>query len=454
MLIAALIVFVAVTCIDAIVLYRTRDRHLGVNEDHFDKGVSLYETGAMLASAKPSVFRPPGYPVFVAGLLAVRDAAITIGRPVLGDVTGGRRVIVLGAHAALLGLLGAVIVWFAIGRTGTFVAAACAVGVGCNPLLLLMAGHVSYELLHLVLVAIATLMLLKSTGAGAPHDAAVFGNGLLWGVTTLVKSVTLIAPPFVLLWAALHYGLRQGARTTAFFTAGLLLMVAPYTARNYVVTDRFIPVNAQASFALWATSVERIPSGAKYLPWVETWFASGMKTFTEVTGAPDYSLAVFEDHALELGDRFSVLATDNLRRDPAVYAYNVLHNGAVFIVDQPTSWFYAKYAWPRDAGTARLVAGLSVGLMTVIGVMALVIGCVRRDPRWTLMLALFAMMWAAHAMTFLEPRYLYVKLPTMFAGFVLACVGASADGRASWRRGAVSVATLAAVLSIAGLFVL
>ena len=41
----------------------------------------------------------------------------------------------------------------------------------------------------------------------------------------------------------------------------------------------------------------------------------------------------------------------------------------------------------------------------------------RRDPRWTLVLALFAMMWAAHALTFLEARYLYVKLPTIIAAF-------------------------------------
>ena len=105
-------------------------------------------------------------------------------------------------------------------------------------------------------------------------------------------------------------------------------------------------------------------------------------------------------------------------------------------------------------GKAIASVGLTANMMTVIGLIALVIGCVRRDPRWTLVLALFAMMWVAHALTFLEARYLYVKLPTIVAGFVFACVVASGDGRSSWRRGAVSVATLAAVLSIAGLFVL
>lgn len=450
-----MVVFVVVSCIDATALWRTRDRHLGVHEDHFDKGVSLYETGSMSAGPKPMVFRAPGYPVFVATILAVKDAAISAARPQSGDArpTGGRRVAMLAAHAALLGVLGAFILWFAIDRAGMFAAAACGVAVGCNPLLLLLAGHVSYELLHLVLVCVATLMLAKLAGAGEPGGAALFGNGLVWGIATLVKSVTLVAPAFLLLWASFHYGLRKATRTTAFFAAGLLLVVAPYTARNYAVTGRLIPVNAQASFALWGSSLERIPSGENYLHWRNIWFRSAMKTYTEITGTPDYSVAVFEDHVLELSDRFRVMAGDNLRRDPTVYTYNVAHNGVMFVVDPPTSYYFAGYAWPRDGRAARFAAGLSLGVMTVIGLIAMVIGCLRGDPRWTVVLALFVMMWAAHALTFLEARYLYIKLPTIAAAFVLACVVASSDGP-KWRRGAVSVATLAAGFSIAGLFAL
>jgi len=92
--------------------------------------------------------------------------------------------------------------------------------------------------------------------------------------------------------------------------------------------------------------------------------------------------------------------------------------------------------------------------MTAVSVIALVIGCVRRDPRWTLVVVLFAMMWAAHALTFIEARYLYVKLSTIFAAFVLACVTTSSGGLSRWPRGAVSVATSAAVLSIVGLLML
>jgi hypothetical protein len=270
-----------------------------------------------------------------------------------------------------------------------------------------------------------------------------------------VKSVTLIVPAFVLPWAWLHYGPRQAMRTTLLLSVGLMLVVAPYTARNYFATGRFIVVNdGQAPFALWATSLERIPSDADYLDWQRLWPVSGMPAYTEVTGKSIYSLADFQQHAQELSDRFGVMARENLRRNPSVYAYNAAHNTAFFLIDPPTSYYFERYAWPRDADAARVVGGLSLGLMTVVGAIAAVIGCVRRDPRFTLIVALFAMMLAAHALTYLEARYLYVKVPTIAVAFVLACVVASSDGQSRWRRAAVGGAMVAAVLSIVGLFML
>jgi hypothetical protein len=447
-------VFALITAIDAAALWGTRDRHLGIHEDHFDKGVSLYETGAMSSGSQPMVFRPPGYPVFVAVTLAVRDAAASVVRPVWRGVSpgGGRRVAVLAAHAVLLGVLGASLCWFALGRAGPWTGIGCAVAVACNPLLLLLAGHVSYELLHLVLVTIATLFLLSRAETADRSGRAMFGCGAAWGVATLVKSVTLIAPAFVLFWALLHHRANTALRVAGYFAGGMLLVVTPYTLRNYAYTGRLIPVNEQAALALWATSLERIPPGAKYQDWVSIWFRSGMKTYTDVTGASQHSLATLEENVLELSDRFGVMALDNLRRDPSVYAYNAAHNGVMFVVDPPSSYYFRVYAWPRDAPTSRFVAGLSLGLLTLVGAVAMLLGCIRREPRWTLLAALFAMMWAAHALTFLDARYLYVKVPTIAVAFVLACVAPPAPS--IWRRGAVSVATLAAMLSVAGLLAL
>ena len=266
----------------------------------------------------------------------------------------------------------------------------------------------------------------------------------------------MIAPAFVLLWAWRHYGVRAAATTTALFTAGLLLVVAPYTARNYAATHRFIPVNCQASFALWATSLDRIPPGHDYLSWLPLWFEDGMATYSEVTGASAFSLVVFEDHVLELSDRFQEMAWNNLRTDPAPYSYNVVHNTFRFLVDVPTVFWLDEYFDSRQlhGPAARFVASLSLTLMAVVSLIALILGCVRREPKWTMALALFGVMWASHSLTFLEPRYLYVKLPTVFIGFVLALVGISTSGHATVRRAAAGFAMLVAALSIIGAYLL
>ena len=451
-----LAVFVTSFSIAAGMLWLTRDHHLGVHEDHFDKGVALYETGSMSAGKTPMVFRPPGYPVFVAATLLLRDAVLTIAAPLSGGapLRVGRREAALAAHAALLGVLAATVFWFLVRHTGTLVAGLCAIAVGCNPALVILAGHVSYELFHLVLVTIATLLMLKWSADREPNSAGMFGHGLLWGVISLVKSVTLIVPVFILIWTLLRSSVRKATLATAFFSLGMIVVVAPYTIRNYAVTGRFIPVNQQASFAFWGTSLERIPEGQRYLQWVSMWFRNGMKTYTEVTGAADYTIATFEDHVLELSDRFSVLAADNLRRNPAIYAYNASRNAVSFLTDQPTSYYFALYQWPRDAGMSRLVAGLPLMLMSLVGLIAAIVGALRRDQRWSLVVLLFVMMWAAHTLTFLEARYLYVKVPTIVTAFVLACTAMAASRNVTWRRGATIFAATTASLSIAGLFML
>jgi hypothetical protein len=450
----AFVLFLTVFAIDAGMLWLTRDHHLGVHEDHFDKGVSLYENGSMSSGTKPMVFRAPGYPAFVAATLGVRDVLLTIASPVLGAPRVGRREAVLAAHAALLGLLGAAIFWFAVGRAGALVAGGCALGAGCNPALLILAGHVSYELLHLVLVASATLVFVQWTTNREIKAVGMFAQGLIWGVVSLVKSVTLIVPAFVLLWALLDYPIRKAVIATAFFSLGLCLVVTPYALRNYALTGRFIPVNEQAAFALWGTSLERIPPGAGYLDWRSMWLRRGMETYTEVTGTTTYTIAIFEDHVLELSDRFSAIAADNLRRDPMIYGYNAAHNAVMYVVDQPTSNYFDRYQWPHDADTSRLIAGASLIFMTVIGMAAMAVGALRRDRRWTLVLLLFVMMWAAHALTFLEARYLYMKIPTIVVGFVLACETMAGSRSIASQRASTIIAALAALLSVAGLLTL
>jgi hypothetical protein len=453
----AVILFLAIASVDSAVLWRTRDRHLGISEDHFDKGVLLYQTGSLSPDQVPMVFRPPGYPVFVAGTLtlsgAARDlVAVMLRRP---PPRIGFRVAVLVSHVALMGLTGVALFVFLAHRTGSLVAVLAAVATACSPILLIVATQVSYPMLHIAVLVVASMALLRSIDRDSPGALAVFGSGLLWGLATLIKPVTLVTPIFIALWAWPHLGLKRALATTAAFTLGLVAAVTPYTIRNYVETGRFIPVNQQASFALWATSLQRVAPEQDYLNWVELWFQSGMSVYTKVTGEPSYLPAAYEHHLLELSDRFETMAWANVRERPAVYLYNVVHNAFRFVVDSPARFWFRSYF--ERAGLqkqpGRFLGQASLWMLTLAAVVGIGIGCLRRARQETLLVALFAVMWASHSATFLEPRYLYVELPTVFIGFAMALISLSeAPELPARHRLALTLTAGAAAVSLAGLF--
>jgi hypothetical protein len=456
---SAVLLFLAITCLDSAALWRTRDRHLGISEDHFDKGVLLYQTGSLSPDQIPMIFRPPGFPVFVAGTLKLSEA----GRAVVAALIRrpaprvGFRVAVLIAHAALMGLIGVALFVFLARRTGSPIAIMAGVAVACSPILLVVATQVSYPLLHVAVLVLASLVLLHAIDRESPGAPPVFGSGLLWGLATLVKPVTLVTPIFVALWAWPHLGVKRALATTVVFTLGLIAVVTPYTIRNYVETGRFIPVNQQASFALWATSLQRIAPTQDYLNWVELWFQSGMRTYTDVTGEQAYLPRAYEDHLLELSDRFETMAWANVREHPAVYPYNVFHNAFEFVVDSPARFWFADYFGRGRLQTplGQFLAQVSLWILTVASAVGIGIGCLRRNRQATMLLALYALMWASHSLTFLEARYLYVKLPTIFIGFALAVRAFSGPPALSARhRTALILPAGAAVVALAGLFLI
>lgn len=76
--------------------------------------------------------------------------------------------------------------------------------------------------------------------------------GVCWGLATLAKAVTLFLPVFLLfLWAWRgRRDVRMTGSETALAVIAFLLVLAPWTARNYLQFQRFIPVNDQAAGVL------------------------------------------------------------------------------------------------------------------------------------------------------------------------------------------------------------
>jgi hypothetical protein len=391
-------------------------------EEHFRVGERLHDEGTLSMAGAPSVFRAPGFPIFVAAVLHARDA--------LAPRLDGARAVVL-AHGWLLGL--AAVALFVHAARDWPLAPSLAAGslVAVSPLSLAGAAVLDYATLHIACVTVATVALVRALRG--PHAGWALGAGALWGAATLVRPISLILPPFVLLLAGWTFGRGRGPRAlsfTALFTLGMIVVVAPYTIRNYRATGRVIAVNAQEGFALWGLSATRNPAGGE-AEWEALWTSADQPLFARATGGAPYSLEAIHANSVAANDAFRREAARNIRQDPARFARNVLTNLYLFNV-VPTSSIYMRLSGAANAVTAAVLLLGAVGLFR-----GLREG--RVDAR--VAAAVYAMFAAAHAIAFLLPRYTYLRLPVAVIALPMAFRSRAAA--------AVAVALAAAAASFA-----
>jgi 4-amino-4-deoxy-L-arabinose transferase-like glycosyltransferase len=201
---------------------------------------SYYDTGQWL--------RPPLTSIFLAGTFLV--VGVDVARALLVQcVLSAATVLLLAELARSL---------FDSRRAGV---AAALLGAGFLPYAS-MASQLLSETLFIFLIAAALLAFEAARRRGLPWRWLLAG-GLLWGLATLTRPVGLYALPLLLLWALLG-ARRTGAQAAAplvlrgfdlrpalALLLGVLVVVAPWTARNYAVHDHLILVDTNGGTSFW-----------------------------------------------------------------------------------------------------------------------------------------------------------------------------------------------------------
>jgi hypothetical protein len=73
--------------------------------------------------------------------------------------------------------------------------------------------------------------------------------GLLWGLAVLTRETVLYFLPFAAVWLA--WRRPGGGRRAALLLATALLVVLPWTLRNWIVFQTFVPVSTAGALNLW-----------------------------------------------------------------------------------------------------------------------------------------------------------------------------------------------------------
>ncbi len=146
---------------------------------------------------------------------------------------------VLGALVpVLLRALGGAVFGSPVGRIAGWLAVV-------HPLLVFFSGYLLTESLFCVTVLAALMASVE--WLKTPRPGRALGVGLLWGLACLTRPTAMPLPVLVALWAWAPLGLTvratDRARQVALLLLGVVLAIAPWTARNALVLREFVPIS-------------------------------------------------------------------------------------------------------------------------------------------------------------------------------------------------------------------
>jgi hypothetical protein len=200
--------------------------------DYHRLAVGLAEHGTY---GPPVADRPPGWPVLLAAVYRVVGV-----HPAAG----------LALNVILAGLAATLVVLLA-GRLGLppLGAAAAGLAAGLCPWSLLLGATLYTETLYTLIMVLLALLVIAARGRRA-QIAWWAGIGLTTGCGILVRPQLVIWVPFALCFALAG---RRPAAALA-FTAAVVLVLTPWTVRNYARLDSFVPFDTRGGATLAAAN--------------------------------------------------------------------------------------------------------------------------------------------------------------------------------------------------------
>jgi Dolichyl-phosphate-mannose-protein mannosyltransferase len=199
---------------------------------YFDRAISIAHGDGYAYDGTPTAFWPIGYPGFLAILFSVFPnspstgifANFLLSATTIACSFGIYRQVGISTALALLGVL--VLTLF--------------------PNLIFYQNLLMSEILMTTLLSLSLLGLIAST-----RSYQYLLTGLCFGLTTLVKSQVVFLPVLILIYD-LFKSARRGAVAYNYsvLAIGMLIVVLPWTMRNYLVFERFILVQSNGGYNL------------------------------------------------------------------------------------------------------------------------------------------------------------------------------------------------------------
>jgi 4-amino-4-deoxy-L-arabinose transferase-like glycosyltransferase len=351
---------------------------------------------------EPTAFRPPGYPVLLAGIHVA-------GEPLPGSRWTRARVAnaLLGTLAVALAGLIALQLW------DRRVALAAMALVAVDLPLVLVGGSLMSETLFVALVLGAVAAALRARTARRPIAWAA-GAGLLTGLAALTRPTALVL--------ALPLGIAVAGRPRRpvmplVLVAAIVLTVAPWTARNAVQMHAFIPVSDFVGSWVAGTYNDQARADRAH-PGSSQTFVKG--TFDDLDGLPEV------ERQRELTRRGLEYAADH----PGYVGQVLLHNTMRLLNLEGAGWWRRQgrsMSLPVWAADAAAYAFWALALLALAGALT---PAARRAPGWLWLVPVLlfaAVVFAGSAIRYRAPVEPFLAL---LAALALTARGRRADPQA------------------------
>jgi 4-amino-4-deoxy-L-arabinose transferase-like glycosyltransferase len=245
-----LILLIAVTAICVRVLFYVtafeglKDVYGWLSDDNYDEIAVNFLAGngyVIHMGDQPNMIRPPVYPLFL----------------ILHYLIFGESRIFLAIVQSIL-QAGACVVLYKLTKSyirDQRIAFISSMVMALYPQSMLYASQVATESLYLLLMMITVYLFLSLTAE--PHRGLFYVLGAMLGVLTLCKPVSQLLFIPVCIVIAYRYRKNKGlaAKRIVKIMFALVVVVSPWTIRNYIVSGDFVPVATRGGRFLYSNTI-------------------------------------------------------------------------------------------------------------------------------------------------------------------------------------------------------
>jgi 4-amino-4-deoxy-L-arabinose transferase-like glycosyltransferase len=344
----------------------------------------------------PTAFWPPGYPFALGALFTVFGVGITTAQ-VLNVVLGAVTVPFVYA-------LGREIVNRQVGLAAAALFTVFPNVIAGTPLL--------FPEPLFTLIFVAALSLLVSRPASCWQFVAIFG--FLTGVAALTRGQGALLLPIAGLYWLTSAGWRGAIQSTAIAALVATATIAPWTVRNYVEMDAFIPISTNSGAAL---RVGHNPDSIGMTKWTDDDIGGGFR-MEESPYRPDWEVQGYREYT-DLAIEYALTHPLHEIELSALKVKHLYRSDSTVI-----PWLNTLGATPLEpqgVETAlRYVLDVSYYALIFLAVASAPLWLRRDAKRWLLVNVL--LVWTLFHVMFLgEPRY-HMPLYPLF--FIAAAAGA------------------------------